>query len=271
MEIPNISSDEPSTISDFSQQWTTFTDNTGYFASEEILVDHFGPLATLKEFEGKRVAEIGSGNGRFLKILASRAAEVVGIEPSEAIEISRLYTKDLSNVTYVKSDIYEITDLDKFDILICLGVLHHLVDPVRALQQMKKLLKPGGRAIIWVYGKEGNGTYLFFVKALRFLTVKLPHKALVLLSHILAVFVSAYIFLCKFLPLPMKRYFLNVLGKCDKKILVMNIYDQLNPRIANYWSKDELQKIFTEANLVNLKFFHRHGYSWTVACEKSLE
>jgi hypothetical protein len=57
------------TIADFGDQWQRYTDNEGYYGDVDILEGTFGPLLKLEEIEGKRVAEIGSGTGRIVKML----------------------------------------------------------------------------------------------------------------------------------------------------------------------------------------------------------
>ncbi len=252
-----------STIDDFSEQWSAFNQNREFFASEELLVDHFGPLLKLTDIASQRIAEVGSGNGRFIKIFAKYAREVVAIEPSAAIKVSRAYTKELNNIQYVNSDVYSLPLLNPFDYIFCIGVLHHTADPLKTLNIIRLHLVPGGRAVIWVYGREGNGLYLFFSKLLRLFTTRVPHRFLMLVAALLLYPLKAYIFLCKYLPLPLRNYMLQVLGKCDSYTQKMNIYDQLNPRIAYYWRREEFEALLKEAGFVDIKLYHRHGYSWT--------
>lgn len=257
-----------STISDFSEQWMTFSENSGYFASEEILQDHFGPLLSVKDVADKRVCEVGSGNGRFINIFAKYARSVLAIEPSEAVNVSKAYNKAHTNVQHRQLDIFKLDaetrrEVGQFDYVFCIGVLQFLDDPVAALVKMKSLMAPGGSLVLWVYGKENNGAYLLFVKTLRMVTTRIPHRHLMRIARFLTYPLRGYMAACRVLPLPMKAYFERVLSKCDHPTLVMNIYDQLNPRITFYWSKSELESMLREAGLSRIQLYHRHGYSWT--------
>ena len=78
---------------------------------------------------------------------------------------------------------------------------------------MYQALKPGGTAFIWVYGQEGNQTYLFFAEKLRRVTKILPDRFLKIICHFLSILLIAYIYLCKIVPLPMKTYMINVVGR----------------------------------------------------------
>ncbi len=65
------------TIADFGEQWTKYTENRGYYASVELLKDVFGPLLDIKSLAGRRVAEIGAGTGRFIRLLSQAGASSV--------------------------------------------------------------------------------------------------------------------------------------------------------------------------------------------------
>jgi len=257
-----------SSVDDFSEQWTEYTAQSGYYASEQMLRDYLGPLLDPEVLRGSDVAEVGSGNGRFVIHLAAYARSVTGIEPSDAVEISRRQTDGLDNVHHVHQDIYDV-EMDRcFDFVFCLGVLHHTPDPVETVKRIHRMLRPYGRAVIWVYGREGNEVYLALAKALRVVTTRLSHRSLQFLSKILRFPLKAYIGLCRSLPLPMWRYMREVLAKFDDYQLELTIYDQLNPSIAAYWSRDQFRRVLEAGGFFENEFHHRHRYSWTAVSTK---
>src|SRR4051812_31114167 len=76
------------TIEDFGEQWTTFTDNEGYYGSTELFADVVGPLISPEAISGLTVADIGSGTGRFVSILLLLGARhVYAVEPSKAFRV----------------------------------------------------------------------------------------------------------------------------------------------------------------------------------------
>jgi|TARA_B100001964_G_C14259534_1_gene614543 2-polyprenyl-3-methyl-5-hydroxy-6-metoxy-1,4-benzoquinol methylase len=257
--------DVGTTVDDYSEQWTDFRVQEGYYASDAMLQDYFGPLLDLSDLDGLRVCEIGCGNGRFVKIMSRYATHVTGVEPSQAIAVVCEYTKYLSNVSLINKSLYdlEVEDVGQFDIVFCLGVLHHLPDPVRAVRKIRELTKPGGQAVIWIYGREGNKLYLTLLLVLRSLTTRMSYGVLRILAKFLVVPVKAYIMLARFVRLPLRTYVRNVLGKCDDYVLWLWICDMLNPSISNYWSAEEFRRILKDGGFADVRLHHRHGYSWT--------
>ncbi len=86
------------TIQDYWNQWTHFQPNEGYIGSLKLLQDFLGPLLSTDELRGKRVADIGSGNGRIVEMLiAAEAGQVVAVEPSRAFEVLQQNTARWGN------------------------------------------------------------------------------------------------------------------------------------------------------------------------------
>jgi hypothetical protein len=109
---------------------------------------------------------------------------------------------------------------------------------------------------------------LRLVQPLRIVTRKLPHVMLAGLSHFLNFILGIYVFLCGYLPLPMKQYMVKVIGKLARKHRYLVIYDQLNPAYAKYYRKAEAGALLKDAGFTDVKLYHRHGYSWAVVGTK---
>ena len=91
---------------------------------------------------------------------------------------------DYQNVTVVRGSIYNPPFAKKnFDLILSIGVIDHLPDPKKGLEALKNLIKSDGRLAFWVYALEGNEFYLKLARPLRKLSVKLPKKALFILSE----------------------------------------------------------------------------------------
>ena len=253
------------TIRDFGEQWSHYGGNDGFYGSVELLQDMFGPLVALDELEGARVADIGSGTGRIVRMLVGAGAEhVVAVEPSVGVEILRENTRDIAaKVEIVQGSGEDVPAGRDLDFVVSIGVIQFIRDPLPTLKAAREALRPGGKLVIWVYGREGNRLYVTLVQALRAVTTRLPHFALAVTCSALVLLVDAYIFACRWLPLPMRDYMLHTLSRVSRDKRKLTIYDQLNPSYAKYYRAEELREMLEGAGFRDVRLHHRRGYSWT--------
>jgi SAM-dependent methyltransferase len=255
------------TIADFGEQWTAYSDTTGFFASADLFNDFLGPLLFDRDLQGRSIAEIGSGTGRFVNIMAAAgASHIVALEPSQAMHVLREKTAAFRDrITYLETTGDRLPASADLDYVISIGVIHHIPDPDPVMAAAFRALKRGGRCVIWLYGREGNGLYLFVVHALRLFTRALPHRALELVVALLYPFLRTYMALCRVLPLPLAEYMRRVLLPLTPAARRLVIYDQLNPAYAKYYRREEARTLLARAGFADIQLHHRHGISWTVA------
>jgi len=252
-------------IQDFGEQWVRYQDNAGFYGSSELFKDMLAGLMDPAEIKGQEVLDVGSGTGRIvLMLLAAGAGHVHAVEPSQAIEILR------NNVRHVGDRVTchpvagdEIPSMT-VDAAFSIGVLHHIPQPEAVVARVFQVLRPGGKFLFWVYGKEGNGLYLSLILPLRRLTARLPDSVLRAICHALNLVLGLYILACRFLPLPLRGYLNQVLRHFSwhKRFLV--IFDQLNPIYARYYTGEEAEQLMRSGGFTQIRQQHRHGYSWTV-------
>ena len=259
------------TIRDFSEQWGRHTANDGYYGSTDLFLDIAGPLLSADDVRGRRVADIGSGTGRIAGMLLGLGAEhVVCVEPASGAFLSLLAnTRDQADrITYVNAPGEALPAAPAVDLVVSIGVIHHIPEPDPVLLATYAALKPGGKCLFWLYGAEGNRVYLAIVRPVRAVTSRLPHHVLDLVCGGLNLGLSMYVAICKAiperLPLPLKAYILRVLAPLTRQQRKLVIYDQLNPAYAKYYTRQEAVDLLQRAGFENCRAFHRHRYSWTV-------
>jgi SAM-dependent methyltransferase len=94
--------------------------------------------------------------GRFLEILAPHAAHVVGADMSRAVESAQENLARFSNVTVVQADLFRLPfESATFDYVYTFGVVHHTPSPRDAVCALARLVRPGGKLTVWVYGRRG--------------------------------------------------------------------------------------------------------------------
>jgi SAM-dependent methyltransferase len=253
------------TIADFGRQWAAFVDNEGYYGSAELFLDVVSPLLSLEDIQGARIADVGSGTGRFALIfLNAGASHVVAVEPSESFPIVQQNTAPFADrITCLNQRGEDLPPGLDLDMVFSYGVINHIPDPLPTMRASRNALKPGGQCVAWVYGHEGNAPYIAVVRPLRWLTTKLPDRALMSLCSVLNVVADIYIAACRGLPLPLRGYMRNVFGKLERRRRYEVIFDQLNPTYVRYYRREEVRALFEAAGFVDIRLHHRHGYSWT--------
>ena len=254
------------TIRDFGEQWTTYKDNSGYYGSVGLFADVFGPLLEMLPLTGARVADVGAGTGRFVRImLDAGAAHVTALEPSEAFSVLLENTKELgARVTLLNLPGDRLPQNADLDLVFSYGVLHHIPEPEPVVRAAWGALRPGGKCAVWLYGKEGNQVYLLALRGLTSVTRRLPHSALAALTWLLYWPLALYMILCRYIRVPLAGYMREVFARLtpDKRRLV--IYDQLNPAYARYYTRSEARSLLEQGGFVDVQLHHRHGYSWSV-------
>jgi ubiquinone/menaquinone biosynthesis C-methylase UbiE len=115
------------------------------------------PLADLK---GKRVLEIGPGAGGhsalFAKYGAIMASSDLTFDRARATNAKFRLMGDIAEHSHaLQSDAENLPYADGiFDIVYSNGVLHHTLDTEKALDEVYRVLKPGGAAVIMLYCKS---------------------------------------------------------------------------------------------------------------------
>ncbi|MGF1496169.1 MAG: class I SAM-dependent methyltransferase [Elainellaceae cyanobacterium] len=112
--------------------------------------------------EAVRILDAGCGTGVGTEYLVhlNPQAQVVGIDLSEealAIAQERCQRSRATRVEFHRQSLYDADQLPgEFDLINCVGVLHHLPDPVRGIQALAQKLAPGGLMHVFVYGELGR-------------------------------------------------------------------------------------------------------------------
>lgn len=106
---------------------------------------------------GERVLDVATGPGEpALSIgpLVGAKGSVVGIDLSERmVELARQNAKGRDNVEFRVMDAEKLEFPDaSFDLAVCRFGLQIVTDPDRAIQEMRRVLRPGGRMAATVWG-----------------------------------------------------------------------------------------------------------------------
>lgn len=118
---------------------------------------HIPEAAGFAEAAGKKVLEIGCGLGTDGAQFALSGADYTGVDLTEAavdLARSRFQFSDLPG-TFMTADAEHLDFPDgSFDIVYSHGVLHHTPDTQGAINEIHRVLRSGGRAVVMLYHRD---------------------------------------------------------------------------------------------------------------------
>jgi 2-polyprenyl-6-hydroxyphenyl methylase/3-demethylubiquinone-9 3-methyltransferase len=99
--------------------------------------------------QGLRVLEVGCGGGLICEDLARRGATMVGIDPSaQALQTARAHAIQAGLSEHISYEQGQAESLPyapaSFEAVVCLDVLEHVADLKQTIQEIARVLTPGG-------------------------------------------------------------------------------------------------------------------------------
>jgi len=234
-ELTNI---EKSTGNIYDSLFTSYSKEQFEESVDLFFMRHKMWNIDLNWFKGKTCLDAGCGGGRFVVALSRCGAEkVCGIDVSlDAIKAAQTRAKErgFNMVEFKNASVLAIPYPDKsFDYVLCSGVILLTPDPFKAFRELCRVLKPGGKMFLSVYGK--GGLKWFVNDVFRYTICK-----------IVSFKIMERVF--KFFGVPAnKRY---------------NILDNLYTPYTKRFSEKEIRSWFSEAGFENIKRvkFERYDY-----------
>jgi 2-polyprenyl-3-methyl-5-hydroxy-6-metoxy-1,4-benzoquinol methylase len=95
-----------------------------------------------------KLLELGCGQGHILRLLAENNVlpqeNITGLDQSRAAV--EFCAQQLPKAKFLTGDLYDLKDLqsDMYDVCLLMETIEHLEDPARPIQNIHRILKPGG-------------------------------------------------------------------------------------------------------------------------------
>ena len=98
------------------------------------------------------ILDVGTGTGIFLPYLLSRvgtAGKIIAIDHAEKMLLKAKAKRCEENIDFLCADVMAIPMVDEIcDVVVCYSSLPHFPDKLKAMREMKRILKKGGRVFI---------------------------------------------------------------------------------------------------------------------------
>ena len=134
--------------------WITFKKRLDWYIKTEPYILEYINNDLLKN---KRVLDDGCGQGLILSLIAQKCRKVVGVDISKKSLIRAkqgIKELGLQNVELIQGDAENLPLKDEtFDVVYSIGVLHHTPDTQKGIDEIYRVLKNDGQAIVMLYHK----------------------------------------------------------------------------------------------------------------------
>ncbi len=131
-------------------------------------------VVDFKAFKGKSVLEVGCGVGIDLVRFARAGAKVTGVDLSPtAVQLAKQNFEQqnlTADLMVMNGEALQLAN-DTFDFVYAHGVLQYTADPNQMINEIHRVLRPDGQAIIMVYN-----TYSWLLALSKIMKVELEHE-----------------------------------------------------------------------------------------------
>lgn len=193
-----------------------------------VLTDHLGA----QSLRDARVLDVGASTGVIDRFLAGVCGQVTGIDIDQAAIAQALRGESRPNLAFRVGDALALDQGDgTVDVVICAHVYEHVPDPHRLMQEIGRVLRPGGVC----YFAAGN----------RFQPME-PHHRLPLLSVV---------------PVPVAHLYLRALRRGDRYYERHLSYWELKDLVRDFVRHDYTRRLIEEPQRFATDYMLRPG-SW---------
>lgn len=242
------------------EQWQAYQDDATFLFHEWIRPN------TLLDFSGKTVLEAGCGGGQHTALIAPICERVVAVDLN-AVDIAVQRNKH-GNVSFLEEDIAEMNLGELYDIVLCIGVIHHTDDPEKTVANLTRHLRPGGRIILWVYSKEGNWMAEQIVERVRLaLLSNRKTQTLSKLAQFITALLYAPVYTVYMLPIPRLPYFeyFQNFRRLTYSRNTLNVFDKLNSPQVQFISMKRAQSWLNPERFSDIHISSYVGVSWRIS------
>lgn len=256
-------------VAGFDQEWRAFADTDT--SEQAAMFEMYFDLVSPTELAGAAVLDAGCGAGRWAVQVAKRRSQVVALDAGRSVEIAARSGRAWG-IQCVQGDVTRLPfESSRFDLVYSLGVLHHIEATESAAAELVRVLRPGGKCLIYLYyALDGRGlAFRWVYRAVDMIRRILSRSPRVVVSPI-----SAAIAALVYLPLARTSRLLRTLGLrraaaaiplstyADRSFRTMrnDSLDRFGTRLEKRFTRDEIARLMETAGLVDIRVAHSAPY-----------
>lgn len=277
---PNIDND---VVKSFGEEWKKFDYESNELKKDlDLQFKAYSLPIDLSKFDPSSsiAADFGAGSGRWTIRLTPYFSEIYALDPSSgAFDVLNAKFKSSSKIKVLKASVGRNSILDdSLDLAMSLGVLHHLPDTAKGIEDIAKKIKPGGMFWCYLYYKLENKShfyrFLFRVSvSVRFMVSHMPNSWRRFLADIIAFVI--------YLPLARLARLFEIRGinvanfplhhYANMPFLMMrnDALDRFGTQLEQRFSREEISEMLVRAgfDLASLNFSEAEPF-WTFSVKK---
>jgi len=266
------------TVESFGDEWSKFNQ----FSTSDIAqgAAEYFDLLDLNSSGEYRVLDAGCGSGRWSAFLAKHVNSIEAIDPSRAVLTAAIQWQQHSNIRFTQASIDDLPfPHSSFDLVVCLGVLHHMPDTADALKSLSKSLKANGSLLLYLYYNLEERSIWY--RSL-FMIVDVIRKIISKLSPSVKSVVCEFIALFVYWPMARFARFIKVFSPSiaakiplayysEKSFYIMrnDALDRFGTPLEKRFSKSEITSMLKNAGFSEPVFSHNAPYWHCIAKKQS--
>ena len=271
--VPNI--DEP-TVAGFGDEWAAFDQRSLDQAEWSTLFDNYFAIFPFKRLPPDAEGfDLGCGSGRWAIGMAPRVGRLHCIDPSaKALEVARRGLSSATNVSFHLADGNTMPLLDASqDFGYSLGVLHHVPDPVAALQRCVEKLRSGAPFLLYLYYAMDDRPGWFralwrMSDGLRRVISRLPFPLRKAVTDVIAALIywplARAARLADEVGINVYAWPLGFYRRCSFYTMRTDALDRFGTRLEQRFTRHRLERMMADCGLTDIRFLDGEPY-W-VAC-----
>ena len=266
-------------INDFNKEWQKYNYLNFDKKKLKIFFNQYFEIFPWDKINQNSIGfDMGCGSGRWAQFVAPRVKTLICVEPSDAIKVAKINLNRFNNVKFLKESTNSCTIKEKSqDFGYCLGVLHHIPDPEKALKDCAKLLKSKSPFLLYLYYNFENKPKWFKLiwkvsDFMRKVISKMPNRLKILTCTLIAYLI--------YLPLSRTANLFERLGLnisdfplADYRSKPMYIckndaLDRFGTSLEYRFSKNEIKEMLYNSGFENITFSKSAPYWCCIAYKK---